>query len=111
MTQIKLKKNYQIIIGFPAEQVPRFFDFATGITVEPNFRVHPQSNSTQSELSIDVHPTNSNIVFASANATNWPVTTFVEQECIGRWMEQHTWSGADEPHFTRFETLEVILLQ
>ena len=42
----------------PAEQVERFYDFATGITVGPNFRVLPSSSSTQSELSVDVHPSN-----------------------------------------------------
>ena len=38
----------------------------------PNYRIFPATNTTQSELSIDIHPTNPAIIFAGANATNWP---------------------------------------
>ena len=34
----------------------------------------PTTNTTQSELSIDIHPTNPNILFAGSNGTSWPVT-------------------------------------
>lgn len=40
-------------------------------TVLPNVRPFPTTNSTQSEMSIDVHPNNSNIIFMGANTTSW----------------------------------------
>ena len=92
-TQEKLPDYYWV----PAEQISRFFDFAAGVTVEPNFRVHPTSNSTQSELSVDVHPSNSNIVFASANATPWPVTTVWGTGVYWTLDGASSWSGADDP--------------
>ena len=70
------KKEIQPDNGWvPADQVSTFFYFPDVITVGPNFRLKPATNTTQSEMSVDVHPTNNNIVFGSANATNWPVTT------------------------------------
>ena len=51
---------------------PRFI-YSADATVGPNFRPWGSSNTTQSELSIDVHPLDENIIFASANATPWPV--------------------------------------
>ena len=47
---------------------PRFL-FNAEATVEPNFRPWGSSIATQSELSIDVHPLDENIIFCSANAT------------------------------------------
>lgn len=41
----------------------------------PDVRIHPTTNSMQSEMSIAVSPLNKNIIFASANASNYPVTT------------------------------------
>ena len=32
----------------PAEQIPKFFSLASGITVGPNFRPKPTTNTTQS---------------------------------------------------------------
>ena len=55
--------------------------------VSPNFRPHPTTNTTQSEMSIDVHPTDENIVFGSANASNWPVTTIYGTGVYGVMME------------------------
>lgn len=43
----------------------------TEAIVSPNYRIKPTSNTTQSELSIDIHPTNSNIFFAGSNSTGW----------------------------------------
>lgn len=75
---------YHPAIGAPAEQITRYFG-NTDATVGPNFRVKP-GNTTQSELSIDVHPTNQSIVFGSSNATTWPGAGhfYGEQEFIGR---------------------------
>ncbi|MDX1373152.1 MAG: hypothetical protein R3321_11810, partial [Nitrososphaeraceae archaeon] len=54
----------------PAPYEQKFYNFGGGITVEPNFRPFPGSNTTQSELSIDVHPSDQDIIYCSANATN-----------------------------------------
>src|SRR3972149_7786329 len=50
----------------PAAQVDKFLNLMDGITVGPNFRPKPTTNTTQSETSVDVHPTNNNILFCSA---------------------------------------------
>ena len=73
-------------------------DISDGTTVGPNFRVKP-GNTTQSELSIDVHPTNSNIVFGSANATNWPVSTLYGTGVYWSLDGGVNWTGFDNPPF------------
>lgn len=65
--------------------------------VYPNTRVLPTTNTTQSELSIDMHPTNPDIIFGSANTTNWPVTTLYG---CGAYLSTNggtTWGGSDNP--------------
>jgi hypothetical protein len=81
----------------PAEPITRYFGIADA-TVGPNFRVKP-GNTTQSELSIDVHPTNSNIVFGSANATNWPVSTLYGTGVYWSLDGGVNWTGFDNPPF------------
>ena len=81
----------------PAEPITRYFGIADA-TVGPNFRVKP-GNTTQSELSIDVHPTNSNIVFGSANATNWPVSTLYGTGVYWSVDGGANWTGFDNPPF------------
>ena len=85
----------------PADPVYRFYNAGMGATVGPNYRVHPGSNTTQSEMSIDVHPTDPNIAFGSVNATNWPVTTLYGTGVY--WTTSGhgaaNWSGFDNPPF------------
>ena len=83
----------------PAEQIPKFFSLASGITVGPNFRPKPTTNTTQSEVSVDVHPSNNNIVFCSANATNWPVTTVYGTGVYWSLNGGTSWTGYDNPPF------------
>ena len=71
----------------------------TDVLVMPNHRVYPGTATTQSELSIDIHPTNSNILFASANATNSPVTTLYGTGVYWTTNGGTTWTGADNPPF------------
>jgi hypothetical protein len=84
----------------PPQQVTRFYDLSNGdaATVGPNYRVKP-GNTTQSEMSIDVHPTNSNIVFGSANATNWPVSTLYGTGVYWSLDGGANWTGYDNPPF------------
>ena len=81
----------------PAPQIPRFYNIGDGITVDPNFRPHPTTNSTQSELSVDVNPFDNNIVFCSANASNWPVTTIYGTGVYWSVDGTYTWAGTDNP--------------
>ncbi len=83
----------------PAEQIVRFYNFGDGITVFPNFRPHPTTNSTQSETSVDVHPANSNIVFCSANASDWPVNTIFGSGVYWSVDGSTNWTGYDQPPF------------
>jgi hypothetical protein len=83
----------------PAEQVSKFYDIQSGVTVGPNFRPKPGTNTTQSETSVDVHPTNNNIIFCSANSTNWPVTTLYGTGVYWSTNGSTTWTGYDNPPF------------
>ena len=95
-TTAKANLNYN---WKPAEQVTKYFDLATGITVGPNIRVKP-GNTTQSEMSIDVHPGNSNIIFGSANSTNWnPLTSLYGTGVYWSLNGSTTWTGYDNPPF------------
>ncbi|HLG32467.1 MAG TPA: sialidase family protein, partial [Ignavibacteriaceae bacterium] len=76
-----------------------YFFESGGITVGPNFRPRPTTNSTQSELSIDVHPSNHNIVFCSANASNWPFTTFYGTGVYWTLDGGTNWTTFDQPPF------------
>ncbi len=94
-TTIKQHSDWQ-----PAPQVHREFQFDNVVAdVSPNFRPHPTTNTTQSEMSIDVHPTDENIVFGSANASNWPVTTIFGTGVYWSYDGSLSWSGADNPPF------------
>ena len=76
----------------------QFYQFGnTEAVVNPNFRLLPSSNSTQSEISVDIHPTNPNILFASANTTNWPVTTLYGTGLYWSTNGGINWTGYDNP--------------
>jgi Secretion system C-terminal sorting domain len=79
-------------------QVTKYYSFVDGgVVVGPNFRPFPTTNTTQSEMSIDVHPTNENIIFASANATPWPVSAIWGTGVYWSLDGANTWAGADNP--------------
>ncbi|MBL8006686.1 MAG: hypothetical protein JNJ56_04095 [Ignavibacteria bacterium] len=67
--------------------------------VGPNFRVHPTTARTQSETPIIRHPTNSNIMFASANTYNVGGTTSFSTACYKTTDGGVTWSGSDTTVF------------
>ncbi len=94
LNQTKLKEPW-----IPADQIPKFYEMGGGIIVGPNFRPKPTTNSTQSELSIDIHPTNQNILFAGANATDWPVTNVYGTGVYWSLNGGTTWTGFDNPPF------------
>lgn len=83
------------------KQVPKFYSLDNAeVTVNPNYRPKPTTNTTQSETSIDIHPLNSGILFASANATPWPVAGIYGTGVY--WTEDGgatPWTGFDNPPF------------
>jgi hypothetical protein len=83
----------------PAEQIVKYYNLGDGITVFPNFRPRPTTNTTQSEMSVDVHPANNNIVFGSANASNWPVSTIYGTGVYWSLDGSSSWTGFDQPPF------------
>jgi len=83
----------------PQVETKTFFFGGDGITVNPNFRPFPTTNSTQSELSVDVAPFSESIVFASSNATPWPVTGLYGTGVYWTLDGTQTWGGGDIPPF------------
>lgn len=81
----------------PASQTKTFLIGGTGITVNPNFRPFPTTNSTQSEMSVDVSPFNDQIIFASANTSPWPVTTLWGTGVYWSLDGGQSWGGVDNP--------------
>ncbi|MEO8231635.1 MAG: sialidase family protein, partial [Ignavibacteriota bacterium] len=87
--------DYNYIPGPPVFQK---YDFGeTDVLVMPNYRVLPGTNSTQSELSIDIHPTNPNILLASSNATNNPFSTLYGTGVYWTTNAGATWGGNNDP--------------
>jgi|GEM_PF-677529 len=84
----------------PSAPVYRKYDIgATDAVVMPNYRVLPGTNSTQSELSIDIHPLNPAIMFAGANATNWPFSTIYGTGVYWTTNTGTNWVGFNNPPF------------
>jgi hypothetical protein len=83
------------------KQVPVFYSLENSeVTVNPNYRPLPTTNTTQSETSIDIHPLNSSILFASANATPWPVAGIYGTGVYWTTDAGATpWTGFDNPPF------------
>ncbi|HRP92873.1 MAG TPA: T9SS type A sorting domain-containing protein [Ignavibacteriaceae bacterium] len=87
--------DYNYIPGPPVFQK---YDFGeTDVLVMPNYRIMPATNTTQSELSIDIHPTNSSIMFAGSNATNWPYSTIYGTGVYWTTDAGLTWGGNNNP--------------
>jgi hypothetical protein len=83
-----------------AAQITRIINLInTDATVAPNFRLKPGTNTTQSEMSIDIHPSNPDILFAGANATNWPVSTLYGTGVYWSVNGSLNWTGYDNPPF------------
>ena len=78
---IPLDPNYKYIS--PPQVPTKYFLSETDAVVQANYRILPTTNTTQSELSIDIHPNNPNILFAGSNGTPWPVSAYTGQEFIG----------------------------
>jgi len=83
----------------PAEQTNRFYKIGPGLIVEPNLRPYPTTDSDQTEMSIDVHPSNSNIIFCSANANDEPVTQLFGTGVYWSLDGTTSWTGFDIPPF------------
>jgi len=84
----------------PAPQVIRKYSvFGTEAVVYPNVRPKPTTNTTQSEMSIDIHPTNPDIIFGSANATPWPVAGIYGTGVYFTTNGGTNWTGYDNPPF------------
>ncbi|MBI2419992.1 MAG: exo-alpha-sialidase, partial [Ignavibacteriales bacterium] len=89
--------NYRYV---PERQTPQYFN-KNGVEaiISPNFRLMPTTTSTQSEMSIDMHPNNPEIIFGSANATNSPVTTIYGTGVYYTTNGGTNWLGNDNPPF------------
>lgn len=84
----------------PGPPVYRKYDMGeTDVLVMPNYRILPSSASTQSELSIDIHPLNSSILFAGANATPNPVSGIYGTGVYWTTNAGTSWAGFDNPPF------------
>jgi hypothetical protein len=84
----------------PSDPVTRYLNLDNReITIPPNFRPKPGSNTTQSEMSVDVHPLDNNFIFASANATNWPFSTIYGTGVYYSFDGGENWTGYDNPPF------------
>lgn len=91
------KSNYKYIS--PPKVIRSYFFGENDAVVQPNHRIFPGTNSTQSELSIDIHPLNPSILFASANATNWPFSTIYGTGVYWSTTAGINWSGFNSPPF------------
>ena len=87
--------NYKYVIP---QQESRHYSFGeTDAVVQANYRVLPTTNTTQSELSIDIHPTNPNVLFAGSNGTSWPVSGVYGTGVYWSTNAGSTWTGNDNP--------------
>ncbi|MBN8546878.1 MAG: T9SS type A sorting domain-containing protein [Ignavibacteria bacterium] len=110
-TRLTLDQNFATAAGdnsfiyVPAPNINRYVR-VTGAeaTLYPNFRPFPTTNSTQSELSIDVHPLNMNILLLSANSTSWSGSSVGTLYGTGTYLTTNggtNWQGWDDPPYGR----------
>ncbi|HLT24100.1 MAG TPA: hypothetical protein VK004_03155, partial [Ignavibacteria bacterium] len=75
---------------------PRVFVTPNGVmSVTPNIRPYPTTNTNQSEVIITRHPTNQNIMFASANMTTIGGSLFISEGVYVTTNGGATWFGSD----------------
>lgn len=87
-------------IYIPTLYGPRYYDFGKSAgTISANYRPYGTTNTTQSEVSVDVHPTNESIVFVSPNTTNWPVSTLYGTGGYFTSNGGTSWTGFDQPPY------------
>jgi len=104
-SKILIDKNYDAqplgdYIFTPApQQITKVRLKKTEAIVYPNFRPLPTSNTTQSEMSVDIHPLNANIVFGSANTTTWPFSTLYGTGGYITVNGGSNWTGFDNPPY------------
>jgi len=67
------------------------------LSFSPDLRIHPTTNTTQSEMSIAVHPSNPNIILVGANTSDYPVTTIYGTGWYISADGGYTWRGSDIP--------------
>jgi len=92
-------------IYIPAPNVNRHFSVnGAEATLYPNFRPFPTTNSTQSEVSIDVHPSDMNILLLTANSTSWSGSSVGTLYGTGTYLTTNggtNWQGWDDPPYGR----------
>ncbi|HRI47318.1 MAG TPA: sialidase family protein, partial [Ignavibacteriaceae bacterium] len=95
-----IQNNQTDYIYTPAPQIYKKYKVDGGeAIVSPNFRPFPNASSTQSEMSIDIHPLNMNVVFGSANTTSWPVSGLYGTGGYYTTNGGTSWGGFDIPPF------------
>ncbi|MEB2329099.1 MAG: sialidase family protein, partial [Ignavibacteriaceae bacterium] len=83
-------------VDFKFSDKPRqFSNNLESITVFPNFRVLPRTNTNQSEVIITRHPTNHDIMWASSNATNIGGSLFISEGNYVTTNGGANWYGSD----------------
>ena len=101
MTQLVVTgPSYPVLPSRPVDYVfstkPRFYNTPFGIvTVTPNVRVHPTTNTNQSEVIIVRHPLNQNIMFASCNMTTIGSPLFISEGVYVTTNGGLNWFGSD----------------
>lgn len=96
-SEVNIPNDY---IYTPAPQlIRRMRLIGSEAIIYPNFRPRPTTNTTQSEMSVDIHPLNSNIIFSSANATPYPVAGIYGTGCYFTTDGGQNWGGFDNPPF------------
>lgn len=104
-SKMNIDKNFQqgAQVDYTYQSAPQIYQkhklFGSEAIVSPNFRPFPTTSSTQSEMSIDIHPLNMNIVFGSANTTSWPVSGLYGTGGYYTTNGSQSWSGFDIPPF------------
>ncbi len=98
--KVEIDINYQYK---PLNIEPKYIKLQNSfVRVSPNFRPLPTTNTTQSEMSIDVHPLDPNIIFGSANTTNWTSNGVTNTYGTGVYFSHNkgkNWIGSDDPSF------------
>lgn len=94
-TTVQQNTDYRYVS--PPQVSRTYFLNETDAVVQANYRILPTTNTTQSELSIDIHPNNPNILFAGSNGTAWPVSGVYGTGVYWSTNGGNNWSGSDNP--------------